>query len=175
MRFAGEVTFLMTSSSFSIICCASPIVSSWAAISERRISKSFRFRSSGGMEARTRSKASSKLNWCLPAGPSVLSNSSLRSSFIQRLGDYKLRGPCRKLPDGPGEKGVEGAKGATYPSLRFSRGVLAQLVRAPPCHGGGCGFEPRRLRSPFLPSTPGELGMLNGVGSFRLTLTAQIA
>jgi hypothetical protein len=21
------------------------------------------------------------------------------------------------------------------------------LVRAPPCHGGGCGFEPRRLRS----------------------------
>lgn len=25
-------------------------------------------------------------------------------------------------------------------------GVVAQLVRAPPCHGGGCGFEPRQLR-----------------------------
>ena len=25
-------------------------------------------------------------------------------------------------------------------------GVLAQLVRALPCHGRGCGFEPRRLR-----------------------------
>ena len=26
------------------------------------------------------------------------------------------------------------------------RGALAQLVRAPPCHGGGCRFEPGRLR-----------------------------
>ena len=35
----------------------------------------------------------------------------------------------------------------TAASTIFSfRGVLAQLVRAPPCHGGGCGFEPRRLR-----------------------------
>ncbi len=28
----------------------------------------------------------------------------------------------------------------------FSKGVLAQLVRALPCHGRGCGFEPRTLR-----------------------------
>jgi micrococcal nuclease len=25
-------------------------------------------------------------------------------------------------------------------------GAVAQSVRAPPCHGGGCEFEPRRLR-----------------------------
>ena len=31
--------------------------------------------------------------------------------------------------------------------LFLPSGALAQLVRAPPCHGGGCGFEPRRLRS----------------------------
>src|SRR5438552_9809787 len=37
------------------------------------------------------------------------------------------------------------------PTVRFfeKRGALAQLVRAPPCHGGGCGFEPRRLRTCF--------------------------
>ena len=34
-------------------------------------------------------------------------------------------------------------------NIRVSSGALAQLVRAPPCHGGGCGFEPRRLRSLF--------------------------
>jgi hypothetical protein len=43
------------------------------------------------------------------------------------------------------EKQVEAADAASYPATAFS-GVLAQLVRAPPCHGGGCGFEPRRLR-----------------------------
>ena len=35
-----------------------------------------------------------------------------------------------------------------------SRGALAQLVRAPPCHGGGCGFEPRRLRGFLLLEEP---------------------
>ena len=34
--------------------------------------------------------------------------------------------------------------------IAFSRGALAQLVRALPCHGRGCGFEPRRLRGIFL-------------------------
>ncbi len=25
-------------------------------------------------------------------------------------------------------------------------GIVVQLVRAPPCHGGSCGFEPRQSR-----------------------------
>ena len=40
---------------------------------------------------------------------------------------------------------------AAAATIRVSRGALAQLVRAPPCHGGGCGFEPRRLRNPRSP------------------------
>nr|CUM61472.1 protein of unknown function [Planktothrix agardhii] len=27
------------------------------------------------------------------------------------------------------------------------QGTVVQLVRAPPCHGGSCGFEPRQSRS----------------------------
>ena len=45
-------------------------------------------------------------------------------------------------------KTVEARCDPTYSPPLF-RGVLAQLVRAPPCHGGGCGFEPRRLRNYF--------------------------
>lgn len=36
---------------------------------------------------------------------------------------------------------------------RVTLGVVAQLVRAPPCHGGGCGFEPRQLRRGFVSSS----------------------
>ena len=53
--------------------------------------------------------------------------------------------PRRSAPSLPAKKRLK-ARRARPTLLRFSRGVLAQLVRAPPCHGGGCGFEPRRLR-----------------------------
>ena len=31
----------------------------------------------------------------------------------------------------------------------ITRGIVVQLVRAPPCHGGRCGFESRQSRSIF--------------------------
>lgn len=54
----------------------------------------------------------------------------------------------RKFSREMGKKRLSSVSG--HPYLRpLTRGVLAQLVRAPPCHGGGCGFEPRRLRHSF--------------------------
>ena len=56
---------------------------------------------------------------------------------------------------------AEVAAGDSRRYTLFPRGALAQLVRAPPCHGGGCGFEPRRLRmiesmrSQYFPQTGG--------------------
>src|SRR5215207_10190565 len=44
--------------------------------------------------------------------------------------------PCRYPPSLPDRETV----------LEFWFGAVAQLVRAPPCHGGGCEFEPRRFR-----------------------------
>src|SRR5919202_3538517 len=32
------------------------------------------------------------------------------------------------------------------PEKTAKRGTVVQLVRAPPCHGGSCGFEPRQSR-----------------------------
>ncbi len=37
----------------------------------------------------------------------------------------------------------------TTNNLNFESGAIAQLVRALPCHGRGCGFEPRWLREIF--------------------------
>ena len=37
-----------------------------------------------------------------------------------------------------------------YVAISLKRGAIAQLVRALPCHGRGCGFEPRWLRWPLM-------------------------
>lgn len=39
--------------------------------------------------------------------------------------------------------------------VRICLGALAQLVRAPPCHGGGCGFKSRLSRISLIPG-PGR-------------------
>lgn len=31
----------------------------------------------------------------------------------------------------------------------YKKGAVVQLVRAPPCHGGGCGFESRQSRTTY--------------------------
>src|SRR6266852_3426564 len=65
--------------------------------------------------------------------------------FLQKT-NFEDRTPnIRDRIKDPAWKTVE-APGAGSYSARLLRGALAQLVRAPPCHGGGCGFEPRRLR-----------------------------
>src|SRR2546428_3385449 len=57
------------------------------------------------------------------------------------IGVWDLDLPLAAVPQKP----VEAHPSASYPATAFS-GALAQLVRALPCHGRGCGFEPRRLR-----------------------------
>src|ERR1700712_3357710 len=42
------------------------------------------------------------------------------------------------------------------------RGVLAQLVRALPCHGRGCGFEPRRSRHHNRAAFPARATVFHG-------------
>ena len=40
-------------------------------------------------------------------------------------------------------RGVVGSSPTRGAFLKFNYGPVAQLVRAPPCHGGGHGFESR--------------------------------
>ena len=41
---------------------------------------------------------------------------------------------------------LRGGRALAFAARWVREGVLAQLVRALPCHGRGCGFESRRLR-----------------------------
>ena len=60
------------------------------------------------------------------------------------------------------EKSDCGGRRGVLRLVPLFRGVLAQLVRAPPCHGGGCGFEPRRLRVFLLQKVANSLGPSKG-------------
>jgi len=54
--------------------------------------------------------------------------------------------------------------------LLGSLGAVAQSVRALPCHGRGCGFEPRRLRHGAGVSSPGGLASITGLSIIRLSI-----
>ena len=63
-----------------------------------------------------------------------------------RVGGVKPRENAReKLLNPPASRLYGCISAAGHPPA--GRGAIAQLVRAPPCHGGGCGFEPRWLRN----------------------------
>src|SRR5437879_1926525 len=65
------------------------------------------------------------------------------------------------------------ASGLGLYCARLLQGALAQLVRAPPCHGGGCGFEPRRLRHQYF--IDGESLCARGCGISLGSVTIAIA
>src|SRR6266536_4882940 len=56
------------------------------------------------------------------------------------------------------------------PIVANFRGALAQLVRALPCHGRGCGFEPRRLRFSSLKDRPDSRQFRDNRAVNRLTV-----
>ena len=48
------------------------------------------------------------------------------------------------------------------------------MVRAPPCHGGGCGFEPRWLRSSLSEENGGFKVQISEFGYKMVTLLAKV-
>ncbi len=47
-------------------------------------------------------------------------------------------------------------------------GTVVQLVRAPPCHGGSCGFEPRQSRKFSLSFQIPDFFKKSGISAFAL-------
>ncbi len=78
------------------------------------------------------------------AGGSVVDSSAVRRAWRARLrveGTH-FRPSSASASARKGKQNAERTVGSAF------RGVVAQLVRAPPCHGGGRGFEPHQRRHP---------------------------
>ena len=79
-----------------------------------------------------------------------------------------LTGYCQAVIDSPRvqqtffEKGVDKSQSIVQDIKGSRKGTVVQLVRAPPCHGGSCGFEPRQSRlkykSGYAPCFPNNRG-----------------
>jgi hypothetical protein len=67
----------------------------------------------------------------------------INSDLVQVSGLARARSSVGEHP--LHTRGVVGSS-PTVPISRETRGAVAQLVRAPPCHGGGRGFEPHQRR-----------------------------
>ena len=102
MRLAGEVTFLMTSSSFSIVCRASMKISSRWEISMRKSSSSRRKASPGGV---SRSKDRRDRASRIPFVP----RAARRSSVFTRL-DYTMWRIVRQSSQSPSLEALNGPR-----------------------------------------------------------------
>ena len=58
---------------------------------------------------------------------------------------WRSLAPCPFQPFS--KKVFDKAKKCVHNKSWRKKGTVVQLVRAPPCHGGSCGFEPRQSRS----------------------------
>ena len=62
---------------------------------------------------------------------------------MQQCTELNVTNRSRAYPEGDREDGSHGFCEALFGFEGTIYGLVAQLVRAPPCHGGGHGFESR--------------------------------